>query len=233
MGPHPCSERGPFSSSIDQQLPHTMTSLLSDERPADGLPDPHPSSITRRPTDTARLHCRGRSDRHCRRAGFRRPWLRQQQPPHRQGRMRCSRPLLFFRAAGAARQRQEPCAAGRPAHNAARLAARADGAAGYEERLRPRSMRRVHGAHQRAAHQLLPGAGAVLRRSGGHDHRRAGARRRAASDAGRVHQARRLSVRLLHLGANLLGGRHAARSRARCAKPCHGRRAAHRARGAR
>ena len=50
---------------------------------------------------------------------------------------------------------------------------------------------------------------ATLRGPRGHDHRGAGEGRPAASDAGGLHQARRLPVRLLHVGPDLLGRRHA------------------------
>ncbi len=45
--------------------------------------------------------------------------------------------------------------------------------------------------------------------------------RQPASDAGRLRQARRLSVRLLHAGADLLGGGGAGRDQAGVSQPCH------------
>ena len=46
-----------------------------------------------------------------------------------------------------------------------------------------------------------------------------GTPRASASDAGRLRQARRLPVRLLHAGPDLLGGRHARRDQGRHAEP--------------
>ena len=54
---------------------------------------------------------------------------------------------------------------------------------------------------------------ATLRGQRGHDDRRPGEGRSTPPDAGGVHQARRLPVRLLHAGADLLGGRAAGGSR--------------------
>ena len=50
-----------------------------------------------------------------------------------------------------------------------------------------------------------------------------GRRRRAAPAAAGVHRARRVPVRLLHAGADLLGGRHGGGGEARRAEPGHGR----------
>jgi xanthine dehydrogenase YagT iron-sulfur-binding subunit len=52
---------------------------------------------------------------------------------------------------------------------------------------------------------------------------RAWAARQAASDAGGLREARRLPVRLLHAGPDLLRGGDAGRGPARHPEPCHGR----------
>ena len=65
---------------------------------------------------------------------------------------------------------------------------------------------------------------ATLRGPGGHDDRGAGEGRPAAPDAGGVHQVRRLPVRLLHAGADLLRRRPARGGAARRRESRHGRR---------
>ena len=91
----------------------------------------------------------------------------------------------------------------------------------HQEGLRPRPVRRLHRARRRAAHQRLPDAGGDARRRRRSPPSRAWARRRhAAPDAGRLRQARRLPVRLLHARPDLLGGRHA-RARSRAGMPSH------------
>ncbi len=77
----------------------------------------------------------------------------------------------------------------------------------HQERLRPRPVRRLHRAGRRPSHQLLPDARGDARGQRDHDHRRPRHARSAASDAGGVHRPRRLPVRLLHAGPDLLGGR--------------------------
>ena len=54
-----------------------------------------------------------------------------------------------------------------------------------------------------------------------HDDRGARHARQSASDAGGVRQARRLSVRLLHAGPDLLRRRGARRDQGRHSQPCH------------
>ena len=80
----------------------------------------------------------------------------------------------------------------------------------HEEGLQPGRVRRLHGAGGRRAHPVLPGARRPVRGPRHHDHRRAGERRGRPCAAGRVHRARRISVRLLHARPDLLGRRHAA-----------------------
>ena len=74
-----------------------------------------------------------------------------------------------------------------------------------EEGLRPRPVRRLHGARQRRRINSCLTLAVDARGRRDHDDRRLRHARQAASDAGRVRQARRLSVRLLHAGADLLG----------------------------
>src|ERR1700761_5960502 len=120
-------------------------------------------------------------------------------------------------------QRPAAHAGTRHAHHAARRPARTPAPDRHEERLRPRPVRRLYGDRRRAAHQLVPDAGGDASRCEGDDHRGAGHARAPASDAGRVRQARRLPVRLLHAGADLPGGRDAGGSAARRPEPRHGR----------
>src|SRR5581483_6526010 len=65
----------------------------------------------------------------------------------------------------------------------------------------------MYRAGQRPADQFVLDLRGHAGRCGNHDRRRAGGERLAASGAAGVHRSRRLSVRLLHLGTNLLGGR--------------------------
>src|SRR4029079_11891951 len=71
----------------------------------------------------------------------------------------------------------------------------------HQDRLRPRGMRRVHGAGGRCAAVFVLGAHPHRARTGDHDDRRAGERRRhaVAGAAGRGRRAR-LPVRVLHAG---------------------------------
>ena len=69
------------------------------------------------------------------------------------------------------------------------------------------------------AHQLLPDARRDARGRQGHHHRGPGHAGSAAPDAGRLRQARRLPVRLLHAGPDLLGRRRARRDQARRPQP--------------
>src|ERR1044072_2020811 len=91
----------------------------------------------------------------------------------------------------------------------ARRAARSSRPDRHEERLRSRPVRRLHGAGGRAAHQLVSDARGDEGRLRRHDDRRSGGRRRAASAAECLYRARRVSVRLLHAGTDLFGGRPA------------------------
>ena len=59
----------------------------------------------------------------------------------------------------------------RPAHHAARRAARASRPHRHQERLRPRPVRRLHRAGERRAHQFLPVARGDARRRRDHHHR--------------------------------------------------------------
>src|SRR6266511_684131 len=92
--------------------------------------------------------------------------------------------------------------AGDPARRAAR-AARADR---HQEGLRPGAVRRVHGARGRPAGAVLPDPRRVGGRPAGHHGRRAGAGGRAAPGPAGVHRLRRLPVRIVHLGADHVGG---------------------------
>ena len=102
----------------------------------------------------------------------------------------------------AARQRNRASADARSAHHAARRSARAPASHRIEEGLRPRPVRRLHGADGRQAREILPLARRPRRGARDHDHRRPGPRRPAPSAAGRLHRARRLPVRLLHVRAD-------------------------------
>src|SRR5580700_4756293 len=72
-------------------------------------------------------------------------------------------------------------------------------------------MRRLHRAGGRAADQFLPDARGDEGRRQNHHHRGSGEGRRAASVAAGVHRPRRVPMRLLHPGTNLLGCRPARR----------------------
>ena len=82
------------------------------------------------------------------------------------------------------------------------------GLTGSQEGLRPRPMRRLHGAGRRQARAVLPDARGDGARPRGHDHRGPGAADgSAAPDAAGLHRSRRLPVRLLHARADHVGGR--------------------------
>ena len=81
----------------------------------------------------------------------------------------------------AARQRNRAPADARSAHHAARRPARAPASYGLEERLRPRPVRRLHGADGRQAREIVPLARCPRGGARDHDHRRPGARRAAPS----------------------------------------------------
>ena len=100
------------------------------------------------------------------------------------------------------RQRNRASADARSAHHAPRRAARAPASHRLEERLRPRPVRRLHRADGRQAREIVPVARRPRRGARDHDHRGPGARRRAPPVAGRLHRARRLPVRLLHVRAD-------------------------------
>src|SRR5262249_11788679 len=76
----------------------------------------------------------------------------------------------------------------------------------------------------RPAGDQLPGAGRRVSGRRDRDDRGAGARGAVAPVAAVVHRARRLPVRVLHAGPDLLSGRHAARGRGRLAEQRHRRR---------
>jgi hypothetical protein len=84
-----------------------------------------------------------------------------------------------------------------------------------QEGLQPGRLRRVHRAGRRRARAVVPGAGRAVRGPLGHHRRRARAARRAAPPAAGLRRTRRLPVRLLHAGPDLLGGGHGATSCAR------------------
>ena len=98
----------------------------------------------------------------------------------------------------AARQRNRASADARSAHHAARRSARAPASHRLEERLRPRPVRRLHGADGRQAREIVPLARCPRGGTRDHDDRRLGARRATPSVASRLHRAGRLPVRLLH-----------------------------------
>ena len=89
----------------------------------------------------------------------------------------------------------------------------------HQEGLRPWAVRRLHGADQRSAHQLVsdPCRHAPGRRH--RDDRRPRLAGRPPPDASRLRRMRRLSMRLLHARPDMLGRRHASRSEARVAQP--------------
>ena len=88
-------------------------------------------------------------------------------------------------------------------------AARADGPAWLEERLRAGRVRLVHGVPGRGAGLRLPGGGRAGDRPRRRDGRGPGQRGRAASGAGGLRPGRRGAVRLLHAGADRRGPRPA------------------------
>src|SRR5262249_14090689 len=103
------------------------------------------------------------------------------------------------------RQRQGDAAHRGSVDDAARRAARSSRPDRHQEGLRSRPMRRVHGAGGRPADQFLPDARRHEGRRQGDDDRGPGDERRAASAAAGIHRPRRVPVRLLHAGADLLG----------------------------
>src|SRR5262249_47220039 len=68
-------------------------------------------------------------------------------------------------------------------------------------------MRRLHGADRWPARRLLPDTGGHQGRRERHNHRRAGKGRKASPAPAGLHRSRRLPVRLLHAGPDLLRGR--------------------------
>ncbi len=109
----------------------------------------------------------------------------------------------------AANQRPESDASGRSAGQPPRLHPRDRGPDRDEEGLRSRAVRRLHGARERPARELVPHAGPDARRRRDHDDRGAGHARRPASHAGRVRGDGRVPVRLLHVRADHVGRRAA------------------------
>ena len=109
----------------------------------------------------------------------------------------------------AAHQRQGPPTSHRSADDAARLHPRDRCSHRNEEGLRPRAMRRLHGACEWPAREFLPEPGLDARRGRDHHHRGARHARRIASHAGGVRRLRRLPVRLLHVGPDHVGRRAA------------------------
>ena len=104
------------------------------------------------------------------------------------------------------RQRRPKTTQSRAVDHPARCVARPPRSHRHQERLRSRPVRRLHGAGRWPPRQFLPDAGRHEGRRRDHHHRRPCQRRRAASAAAGLHRPRRLPVRLLHAGANLLGG---------------------------
>src|SRR5436190_24069822 len=80
-------------------------------------------------------------------------------------------------------------------------------------------VRGVHGADRRSPCERLSRARGRVRRCRGRHGRGSRPGRLAAPAAGRVRRARRLPVRVLHAGADLLGYRNARRARGRLAEP--------------
>src|SRR5258707_1495319 len=87
----------------------------------------------------------------------------------------------------------------------ARRAARPSRSDWHQEGLRPRPMRRLHRAGGRAADQFLPHVRRHAGRRPGHHHRGLGGEWGAACIAAGLHRPRRVPVRLLHAGTDLLG----------------------------
>src|SRR5262249_26972511 len=77
----------------------------------------------------------------------------------------------------------------------------------HQEGLRPRSVRRLHGAGGWPPDQFMPAARGHEGRRQDHDRRGPGQGRRPASAAAGLHRPRRAPVRLLHVGTDLLRGR--------------------------
>ena len=169
--------------------------------------DEPPDGTTQRSHDLAPRPAEGRrldGDGECRRAVcacadlVRRPRGRTERPAaDREGLVR--------------RQRPDPPPRGRHPHHPARCVARAPAADRHQEGLRPRPVRCMHRDRRRPSHQRVPHARGDARRREGHDDRGPRRTRPSPPAAGRVRQARWLPVRLLHAGADLLGGRHARR----------------------
>ncbi len=95
------------------------------------------------------------------------------------------------RATFTAHQWQGASASHRSADDAARLHPRNGRSYRHQKRLRPRPMRRLHGACEWQARELLPEPGTDARRRRDHDDRRPGHARRIASDAGGIRRPRR------------------------------------------
>ena len=87
------------------------------------------------------------------------------------------------------------------------LPARPTGADRYAQGMQRRRVRHLHGSHRRQAHECLPDARRTMRRSRSHDGRRNRTGRRAPSGPAGFHRSRRVPVRVLHVGADHLGGR--------------------------
>ena len=81
-----------------------------------------------------------------------------------------------------------------------------------KKRLRPRPVRRMHGACERPARDLMLEPRAAARRQRDHHDRGPGHTRRNAPHASGICCMRRLSMRLLHVGPNHVGGRAAQRT---------------------
>ncbi len=98
-------------------------------------------------------------------------------------------------------------------HHPAGRAARASAPQRHQEGLRPRPVRRLHGACGRPPRGVVPEPGGDAPGCRGDHDRRPGHAGRAAPAADRLSAARRLPVRLLHTRADLLGGRSCAAAR--------------------
>ena len=81
----------------------------------------------------------------------------------------------------------------------------------HQERLRSRTVRRLHGDRERAPRAFLSDTTPQsCEGKRDNDHRRAGQGRPTSPHAGSVHQTRRVSMRLLHARADLFGSGAAA-----------------------
>ena len=98
------------------------------------------------------------------------------------------------------RQRRRAARRGGRSLDAGRAAARSPGLDRHEDRLRPRRVRRLHGAAGRQAGVLVQQPGRVDGRPVDRNRRGARAQRSARPAAAGVRRARRAAVRLLHVG---------------------------------